>query len=210
LHVIGVVPDLSGNQLPGVPKDVVFVTYAFRPVTGSFSLVIRTRTFDAQMAHSIRAAISGVLPDELVDEPTPISASSAHKEQETLSRLLVLLSTLAALLATVGLYGVIAFTVAGRRRELAVRIALGAEAWRIARLVVRFAAVIVGTGTLLGLGGAYVMSRALQGRLFGVGPLDPASYLAGAALLGVVAAVACAIPAWRAVRVDPMATLREE
>ncbi|HEX5436212.1 MAG TPA: FtsX-like permease family protein, partial [Gemmatimonadaceae bacterium] len=210
LHVIGVVPNLSGNQSPGVPKDAVFVTYAFRPVTGSFSLVLRTRRFDAQMAQSIRTAIHGVLPNELVDEPVPLSAASAHREQETLSQLLVLLSALAAILAAVGLYGVIAFAVAGRRRELAIRVALGAEAWRIARLVVRFAAAIIGTGTLLGLGGTYVMSRALQGRLFGVGPLDPASYIVGATLLGVVAAVACAIPALRAVRVDPVATLREE
>ena len=110
----------------------------------------------------------------------------------------------------VGLYGFIAFVESGRRREFAVRIALGAESWRIGRLVFGDAATIGGGGALLGLGGAYALARALQNRLFGVGPFDVASYAAGAILLGLVAAVACALPASRAVRLDPMATLRED
>ena len=114
------------------------------------------------------------------------------------------------MLAAVGLYGLIAFDVAGRRRELAVRVALGAPAWRIARLVLRSATEILIGGTLLGLCGAYVLSRSLQSRLFGVAPVDPASYIASALLLGLVATAACVIPTWRAVHVDPMATVRYE
>jgi putative ABC transport system permease protein len=211
LRVIGVVPSLSGNQSPGVPNDVVFVTYAFPPVNyAGFSLVVRAGRFDERMSNGIRSALSAVLPDQPVDQPVPLSAADAHREQETLSHLLVLLSSLAGLLAAVGLYGLIAFVVAGRRREFAVRIAVGATAWRIVRLVLRSASGIVVGGTVLGLGGAYVMSRTLQSRLFGVGPLDPASYLAAATLLGLVAGAACAIPAWRAVHLDPVATLRNE
>jgi len=211
LHVVGVVPNLSGNENPDLPKDVVFVTYAYPPVTTTdFSLVVRAGRFDAPLAGGIRSALSGILPDQPVEEPVPLSAESAHREQESLSDLLVLLSALAATLAAVGLYGVIAFVAAGRRREFAIRIALGAATWRIGRLVVRHTALIVGAGTVLGLGGAYLLSQALRNRLFEVGPLDPISYVAGAGLLGVVAAVACVIPAWRAVQVDPMATLREE
>ena len=211
LRVIGVVPNLSGNQSPGVPNDIVFVTYAFPPVNyAGFSLVVRARSFNERMANNVRSALSQVVPDQPVDQPVPISAADAHREQATLSHLLVLLSSLAALLAAVGFYGLIAFVVAGRRRELAVRIAVGAAAWRIVRLVLRSASAFVVGGTVLGLGGAYVMSRALQSRLFGVGPLDPASYLAAATLLGLVAGAACAIPAWRAVHVDPVATLRDE
>ena len=144
-----------------------------------------------------------------MEAPVLLSAASAHQEQETLSHLLVLLSALAATLAAVGLYGVIAFVVAGRRRESAIRMALGAEAWRRGKLVFGHATAIVVTGTMLGLAGAYVLSRTLQSRLFGVGLLDPASYLTGAALLGLVAAVACLLPARRAVSEDPVATLRE-
>lgn len=211
LRVIGVVPNLSGNQAPDVPQDIVFVTYNLPPVTsGAFSIVVRTSRFDESVAMGIRSALSGILPDQPVEAPEPLSAASAHREQATLSHLLILLSMLAGALAAVGLYGVIAFVVAGRRREFAVRMALGAETWRIAKLVFRYAAAIIGVGTLLGLGGAHVLSRALQSRLFGVGPLDPVSYLTGAALLALIAAVACAIPTWRAVRLDPVATLREE
>ncbi|HET7553789.1 MAG TPA: ABC transporter permease [Gemmatimonadaceae bacterium] len=210
-HVIGVVPNLSGNQSPDVPKDVVFVTYAFPPVTsGAFSMVVRTRSFDAQLAENIRGALGGILPDQPVEQPMPLSAASAHREQQTLSRLLLLLAALAAVLAAVGLYSVIAFVVAGRKRELAVRMALGAEAWRVGRLVANYATAIVVGGTLLGLGGAYVMSQTLRSRLYGVAPLDPASYIASAALLGVVAAIACWVPTWRAMRLDPVMTLREE
>jgi ABC-type antimicrobial peptide transport system permease subunit len=209
--VIGVVPNLSGNQSPDVPKDVLFVTYAFPPVTsGAFSMVVRTGSFDAELAENIRGALGGILPDQPVEQPVLLSAASAHREQRTLSRLLLLLAALAAVLAAVGLYGVVAFVVAGRRRELAVRMALGAEAWRLGRLVANFATAIVVGGMLVGLFGAYVMSQALQSRLYGVHPLDPTSYTAGAALLGVVAVAACWVPAWRAMRLDPMATLREE
>lgn len=211
LHVVGVVPNLSGNENPDLPKDVVFVTHAYPPVTtADFSLVVRAGHFNAPLASGIRSALSGILPDQPVEDPVPLSADSAHREQETLSGLLVLLSALAATLSAVGLYGVVAFATAGRRREFAIRVALGAATWRIGRLVVRHAALIVGAGTVLGLGGAYILSQALRSRLFEVGPLDPISYVGGATLLAVVAAVACAIPAWRAVQLDPMTTLREE
>jgi putative ABC transport system permease protein len=211
LHVIGIVPNLSGNQAPDVPKDIVFVTYAFPPVTSSeFSFVVRSGNFDSRVAEGIRSALSASLPDQPVEDPEVLSAERAHIEQEMLSQLLVLLSALAATLAAVGLYGVIAFIVAGRRRELAIRIALGAAPWPIVRLVFRHAAMIVVIGTLFGLGGAYALSRTLQNRLFEVGPFDPASYLTAAVLLGFVAAVASLIPARRAVRLDPVSTLREE
>lgn len=211
LRVIGVVPSLSGNGSPGVSKDVAFVTYAFPPVNyGGFRLVVRAHRVDAQMGTSIRKAASEVQPDEPVEQPAALSTTNAHREEETLSHLLVVLSSLAALLAAVGLYGLIAFVVAGRRRELAVRIALGAATWRIARLVVRSTTGVLVAGTLLGLGGAYVLSRILESRLFGVGPLDPTAYIASATLLGLVASAAHAIPVWRAVHVDPLATLRNE
>ncbi len=210
LRVIGVVPNLSGNEAPDAPQDLVFVTYAYPPAASSqFRFLVRTGSFDVRVAESIRTALTAILPDQPVEAPVLLSAASAHQEQETLSHLLVLLSALAATLAAVGLYGVIAFVVAGRRREFAIRMALGAEAWRIGKLVFGHATAIVVTGTMLGLAGAYVLSRTLQSRLFGVGLLDPASYLTGAALLGLVAAVACLLPARRAVSVDPVATLRE-
>jgi len=210
LHVIGVVRDLAGNLAPDTPKDIVFVTPAFPPVTSdAFRIVMRAPTMDAHLAAAVRNALSRIFPDQLVEQPSAISAAAAHAEQRTLSRLLLLLSALAALMATIGLYGFIAFVVGTRRREFALRMALGAPRWRIGRLVLANAAAIVIGGTALGLGGAYGIARALQSRLFGVGPLDLVSYAVGVVLVGLVTAGACAAPAWRAVHLDPMTMLRE-
>ena len=131
-------------------------------------------------------------------------------EQRIIARLFGLLSSLAVLLAAVGLYGVVAFAVAGRKREFGIRVALGADGPRISRLVFRSATTIVVWGTLLGLAGAYVLSRVIESRLFGVEAVDATSYIAAIALLAVVAVLACWIPAAAAVRVDPVATLRLE
>jgi putative ABC transport system permease protein len=147
-----------------------------------------------------------------VADPTPLSArvDDIRADQRIFSRLLGLLSALAVTLAAVGLYGVVAFGVAARRRELGVRLALGARGRDVAWVVLRHAASIVAAGVVLGLGGAWGLSRVLENRLFGVAPVDPASYTAAALLFATVAGLACWAPARRAMRVDPVVTLREE
>ncbi len=210
--VVGVVRDFSTAYTPDQPEDAYFVTYADAPPFGDVTLLTRTSRFDADVARRIRSAVEGLLPDQPVPDPTPLSArvDYVHAEERTFSRLVGLLSILAVTLAAVGLYGVVAFGVAGRRREFGVRLALGAEARNIASVVLRQAASIVGAGTVLGLGGAWALSRVLRSRLFGVAPEDPASYGTAALLFAVVAAAACWIPTRRAMRVDPAVTLREE
>jgi putative ABC transport system permease protein len=121
-----------------------------------------------------------------------------------------LLAALSALLASVGLYGLISFTVASRRRELGIRLALGADGRNVAALIGRYALGIVLFGTVAGLAGAYALSRLLERLLFGVAPSDPASYAAGALLLTAVAALACWFPTRAAMRVDPVGPLRGE
>ena len=101
-------------------------------------------------------------------------------------------------------------TVAERRREFGIRLTLGADGGRIVALALRSAVSIVVGGTLLGLGGAYGLSRLIESRLVGVEPLDTASYLAAIGLLTAVSATACWMPAAAAARVDPVATLRLE
>jgi hypothetical protein len=216
LEVAGVVADFSTAWAPDEPEDAFFVTWADASTLGyaadRFTLLTRTRAFDASVAERVRRAVETILPDVPIPDPEPLSArvGDIHEERRLFSRLLGLLSAVAVVLAAVGLYGVAAFGVAGRRREFGVRMALGAEAARLARIVLADAAVLVTAGTALGLGGAWVLSEALRSRLFGVAPLDPASWLGAALLLAAVAAVACWIPAWRAMRVDPAVTLRDE
>jgi ABC-type antimicrobial peptide transport system permease subunit len=114
----------------------------------------------------------------------------------------------ALVLAAVGLYGVLAGSVGERRREIGVRSALGASRAGIVGLVVRQGMGLAGLGVAVGLAGAAAASRALATLLFGVSRLDLVTYVSVAALLVVVAAVACSVPAWRAARVDPSTALR--
>ena len=133
-----------------------------------------------------------------------------HSERRLFGLLLGVLSGLGVILAAVGLYGVIAFTVAGRTKEFGIRLALGATGSQVARLVLREAAAIVVAGTLVGLVGAYTLTRLIESQLFGVEVVDPASYGSAALLLGVVAVLACLTPAQAATRVDPVEALRME
>jgi ABC-type antimicrobial peptide transport system permease subunit len=175
-------------------------------------MLIRTSRFDGRVANDIREAVERMLPDQPVADPVPLTdrVDAMHSERRIFGRLLGLLSALAVLLAAVGLYGVTAFAVAGRRREFGIRLALGAERGRIARLVVRYATQIIGAGIVLGLLGGYALSTVLESRLFGVEPLDVASYAGAALLFAVVAAAACWIPTLAAMRVDPVTTLKEQ
>jgi len=119
-------------------------------------------------------------------------------------------SVLALLLGAIGLYGVLSYVVAGRTREIGVRMALGAEAGDIMRLVLDQGLRLVVPGLALGFVAALVATRALSGALYGVSLVDPLALAGVCALLGFVSLVACYLPARRAVRVDPCVTLRSE
>jgi putative ABC transport system permease protein len=119
-------------------------------------------------------------------------------------------SLAALLLATVGIYGVLAYSVARRTREIGVRVALGAEPGRIVRLVVGAGARFVMTGAAIGLAGALLLSGLMKGLLFGIGPRDPLSFVVAPAVLIAVALLAAYIPARRAARISPVDALRSE
>jgi len=116
----------------------------------------------------------------------------------------------AVVLTTIGVYGVVAYATARRTREIAVRLALGADAARIVALVLREGAAWTAIGVVAGLAGALALSRYLSALLFNVGTRDPLTFATVAALLAIVALAATALPAIRAVRVDPMLALRSE
>jgi putative ABC transport system permease protein len=113
-------------------------------------------------------------------------------------------------LAGLGLYGVLAYTVSQRTREIGVRMALGARPAQALALVARESAAVVCVGLLLGLGGALVTARVFAGLLFGVGPADPLALTAALVVLGAVALAATLLPARRAANVDPVVALRAE
>jgi len=124
--------------------------------------------------------------------------------------LLGVFAGLALLLAAIGLYGVLSYAVQQRTREIGVRMALGASASSVARMMVTRGMLLTGAGVTLGLGAAWAATRGIQKLLYGVSAFDPLTYAGVAALLSIVALAACWIPSARAARVDPIVVLREE
>ena len=121
-----------------------------------------------------------------------------------------MLGAVALLLAISGLFGVIAYSVSQRTREIGIRMALGAKRGKVVEMVLRQGMILAGAGTLIGLAGAFAATRLLSSLLLGVGPLDPLTFALVPMLLLVVALLACVIPARRAAKVDPMEALRYE
>lgn len=124
--------------------------------------------------------------------------------------LLSTFSLLALLLAAIGTYGVLAYDVAERTREIGIRMALGARSDRVLRMVMGRTLVLAGVGIAIGVIGALGTTRVLSRFLFGISPTDPAAFGATAAVLVCVALAAATLPAWRASRVDPVIALKEE
>ena len=124
--------------------------------------------------------------------------------------LLGIFAAVALLLASVGIYGVMSYSVEQRTREIGIRMALGAERSSVLRLIVGQGARLAASGILVGIAGAFALSRVMAGLLYGVSATDPLTYLALAAVLAAVAVTACAVPARRALLVDPAVALRAE
>jgi putative ABC transport system permease protein len=137
-------------------------------------------------------------------------AAEATERPRFRAALVSVFAALALVLAAVGIFGVLSFSVRERMREFGVRLALGATSGDILRLVLGAGVQIAGTGAVIGVAAAALLTRTLASLLFGVTPLDPVTFVAAPALLVVTALVACVAPALRAVRVDPAVTLRQE
>jgi len=209
-EVVGVAADARLLTLTGPPEPTVYEPIG---LDGIFppraTLIVRTTApLDVgTIAREIGASLDPNLP---VTDVTPLETAvgRARSEWTLLGWLLGALAAAAALLSGVGLYGVIAFTVAARRHEFGIRMALGASTDRVFRLVVRATLGITAGGLGIGLAGGFVLARVLESRLFGVTPFDPGIWTVAA--LGLVAIVAAAswAPAHHATRVDVVETLR--
>jgi putative ABC transport system permease protein len=159
---------------------------------------------------ALKTSLRTLAPGVAIGQPRTmddlVAASVAQPRFRTL--LLAIFAAVSLLLASVGLYGVVAFSVNQRRTELGLRVALGAEPGEVMRLVLRQGMVPVAVGMGAGLGGAVLLARVMKSLLFGVEPGDPATFGGVAILLTLVALAACYLPARRATVVDPATTLR--
>ncbi len=211
--VVGVVGDVRQASLGLSEAAAVYTTPAqWRFPDNTMSVVIRTTGSPSGLIDAVRSAIWSVDRDQaIVRAATMTDLVTASAAERRFALILFEAFALAALvLAAAGIYGVMSASVAERTREIGVRAALGASRRATLGLVVGQGMTLAGLGMILGLAGAFLATRAIVAMLFGVSRLDPLTYLGVTMVLGLVALLASAIPAWRAARVDPATTLRTE
>jgi predicted permease len=212
VEVIGVVEDIRYSRILSEPEPVIYHPWSEPFFLGTTVLLYRARDDGAATAAAVREALTRADPLLAVEKPLPLTARVDEQlaDHRLFAQLLAFLSALAALLAGVGLYGVVAYGVADRTREFGIRAALGATGSGIMRLVMRQTAVMIGVGAVFGIAAAALLARGLADRLHGVGPLDPLSFAFAILALACIALLACAGPARSATRVDPMTALRQD
>jgi predicted permease len=210
--IVGVVKDAKYSTMKEAPPPVYYSASAQSPRQRNMNFYVRTATEPAHLASAIRGAVASLDPNlPIVNLRTMQAQIDANMANERLLSLLTgTFAGLATLLAAIGLYGVLAFNVARRTREIGIRMALGASAPQVRRLVVREVLVIIGLGLATGLAAAWFAGRLIESVLFQTKPADPWIFVSAAAVLGIIALVAAYVPVRRATTVDPMIALRYE
>jgi ABC-type antimicrobial peptide transport system permease subunit len=210
---VGVCADTRYGSLREDPPPQFFLPFVQQSdLSGSWTYEIRTRTDPESIVPSMRKAVQQIDPDmPLINIRTQDQQIESTTQTE---RMFVGLTTgfgiLALVLAAVGIYGVMAYSVANRTNEIGIRLALGALPKQVLGMVLREATWISLAGVVVGLSAAFVLARLVRSMLYGLQPADPVSLISGAALLLVVGLAASWIPAQRAASVEPMEALRHE
>lgn len=210
-EIVGVVRDVTEHG-PGSPVEpTVYTPFAQVPVT-DITVLVQSKGTLASVASGLRAALRDVDPDLPLFDVTTMDAALAESvaEPRFYTMLLSAFAGVALLLAAIGIYGVIAYTVSLRHREIGIRLALGATRDRVMRLTMGQGVALAAAGIPVGLVVAFWLTRYVSGLLFGVGGLDPVTFGVVPLVLMGVAAVASYVPARRAARVDPVVTMRAE
>ena len=207
-EIIGVVGDVRMSELNTAARSAIYWPHA-REAYGSMTLAVRG-TGDPTTA--IRAILRERDPDLALADVRSMDAVVARSvaQRRITMVLLGIFAGAALLLAAIGIYGVIAYSVMQRTQEIGIRVALGAQRGDVLRMIVRNAAALAAAGVLIGAGGALFLTRLMRDLLFGVEPFDPVTFVAVALLLTLVALLAGYIPGRRATRVDPIIALRAE
>jgi len=211
IEIIGIVSDAKYRSMRGEVEPQMFFP---RVPTGGANGIVYVRT--AQDPNATFQTLRRVLREL---EPTlPISGMQTFEarlersltNERLVASLSIVFGLLATLLAMIGLYGVTAYSVSRRTREIGIRMALGALSWTVARMILREVAILVAIGILIALPAAWTASRYIASQLYEVAPTDPVTIVVAMASLVTVAAAAGLIPAWRAARVNPISALRHD
>jgi putative ABC transport system permease protein len=209
--IVGIVADEKQDGLDQPAQPTAYSSIA-QQVLNPMTFVVRTSLATAAAVALARRQVAAVDKDLALTDVTTLRAVvdesiGGHRFRTTL---VSAFAGVALLLAALGIYGVLSYFVSQRAREMGIRIALGARRSALFALVVGQGIRPVAAGAVLGVGGALALTRWMRSLLFGVRPMDPATYAVAIAMLAAIAATACALPALRAMRVDPLVALREE
>jgi predicted permease len=207
--VIGVVGDTKDGGLDASPIPVMFLSFS----QGDFpagGFVMRTRSDAAALAPAATRIVRGIAPHQPIEKVLTLNQirDESVGPRRLNAQLVASFGMLALIVAAIGIAAVLAFSVSARTNEIGIRMSLGANASRVQRMVLSEGGSLVGLGLALGVVGALVLSRLMQGLLFGVAPHDPMTLAGVAVLMAVVGVGACWVPALRAARIDPGVALR--
>ena len=211
MEVVGITRDVKVNSLGEAPQPLVYLPLN-QPPPGGLTLFLHTTGPSAPVLKQAQAIVRGL------DDKIPITYAKTVAEHMAFALwpswmgavLLGAFGILALVLASMGVYGVMAYTVSQRTRELGIRMALGAQTSEVVQLVLRQGMTVAATGLLIGLFAAFAATRLVGALLYGVDPSDPAVFIGVTVLLGVAAFAACYFPARKAVKIDPVNALRFE
>ena len=210
-RIVGIVADVKFNELSEEPDPEMYVPYQQDPLQ-AINIVVRVPSSAMAIGPAIREQVSALDSSLAIDDIEPMDSvlHDAVNPERFRTLLLSLFGLIAVLLASVGIYGVLAYDVSRRTRELAIRMALGADPGSVMKMILARGLQLALIGLGIGVLAALAVTRLMSSLLFAVSAADPLTYTSVAILLLLVAALACYLPARRAMHVDPMVALRDE
>jgi len=209
-EVVGVVGDVADERLDADPGPCIYVPHT-QHTWPTVTFAVRTAVDPSSLTPQVRELVAEMTDEATFSfQPLEETLDGSVVERRFLTAVLSLFALVALMLASVGIYGVLAYSVAQRTKEMGLRMALGGQASRVLALVLRETLVLVAAGIAIGVAGALAGTRVLASQLFGVTATDPATYVGVSLLLAAAGIVATLVPSLRAVRVDPVVALRAE
>jgi putative ABC transport system permease protein len=210
-EIVGVVANVRDLNIQEQAQPEYFLGL-FQWGVGSHHLVVRTRTSPEALADTISRQVWSSFPDQPLTHVMTLTRTIADSvgDQRLHATLLGIFAALGLVVALLGVYGVVSYSVARRTQEIGIRMALGAARRDVLRMVLRQGLTLVAIGAAIGTAGALGATRVIASELYGVTPTDPWTFSASIALMLLVGCAACWIPARRATRVDPILALRYE
>jgi putative ABC transport system permease protein len=210
-QVVGIAEDHQMSSLSGNPRPAMFFPHTQWPWS-TMRIAVATANDPMTLFRPIQERLWEMDRDIVLSQPQTMeeAVSGSISNTRAIATVLGMFAAVAIALAALGLYGVLAYFVARRVHEIGIRVALGASGGKVLQLVITRGMILVGIGAVLGIAGSLGATRLVEGMLFQVSSTDASTYIGVTGLFFVLALVACVIPAWRALRVDPVEAFRAE